>query len=324
MTTSGANWSVLNSWPAIEQLLRNSSKAFPLSRLNLTLADHWPQDELRSFLNNSLVVEVHGEPVAVLLSMSQKESDLKFIDRPVFIELSAHSSIDLSTFALLGEGLKSTLSRTGSLSGSLELMNQPGVSNQIETLLLDKMAIPSLVYRGFVDLETAEEEILSEMRPSHRRHIRKSRDFLTEVVVSFGALQKAVFEEFRSLYLYEAKQTYSENRWEGMHKAILQEEAFLVSSYLDGDLVGATYCWVSPEMASYGSGAYARRLFSEAPIAHYAMFKSITFAKEIGLESFLLGEVYAPYGSKKQKNIAFFKRGFANRVLTSTRFDFSV
>jgi len=313
---------VLNSWPAIEQLLRSNPGSFPLSRLNLTLLDYWPQDELHDFLNNSLVIQVHGNPVAVLFSISRKESDLHFIDRPVFLEFNAHSSLDLETFALLGEGLKHTLGRIGNVSGSLELMNQPGASNQIETILLDKLATPSLVYRGFVDLKNAEGEILSAMRPSHRRHIKKSKEFLTEVGVSFGAVEGPVFEEFRGLYLHEAKQTYSEAQWEGMHSAILRKEAFLVSSYLNNDLVGATYCWVSPDIAGYGSGAYARRLFSKAPIAHYAMFKSITFAKEIGLDSFLLGEVYAPHGSEKQKNIAFFKRGFANKILTSTQFIF--
>lgn len=313
---------VIRDWSPIQASLDAETGVFPLSELYLTYLKYRPREELENPVNSSMLALFQGSPVALILSISSNPSDIRFIDQPAVIEFNKQCNNNQNLRRIAEEALARAISQLPDLSGSLELECGSKNLGPLETACLDRGATPSHIYRGYIPLQLTEEEILAGMRSSHRRHIRKSSEFLSRIEVSFGSVEESIFEGFRELYLYEAKQTYSESRWMGMREALLCKEAFLVSSYVEKELVGATFCWVSPKLSSYGTGVYARTYFSQAPISHFPMFRSILFAREIGMERFYIGEVYAPGKDPKQRNIAFFKRGFLDAVNKSLVFDF--
>lgn len=311
---------IVQDWPAIELVLQEEPQLFPLSRLHLTYLSYWPPEELENLVNSSILVKTQGLPLALMLSLSGSESDFRFIDRPAIIELNESLKSSKSFHEISEEAIGKFLRGRRKPSGLLELLHGTQSPGPLEKTILDLGATPTLAYNGHIPLDVSEDEILSGMRSSHRRHVRKSEAFLSRVEISYGSVSKPVFQGFRDLYLQEAQQSYSESQWVGMLNALIAKEAFLVSSYLGSELVGATFCWISPEIASYGTGVYSRSLYSQAPLSHFPMFRSISFAREIGAKKFLIGEVYTPGRDEKQKSIAYFKRGFSDFVGKSVIF----
>lgn len=318
---AGNNWRVIDHWPAIEELLIVNPRLFPSSRHHLTLLNYWPSDELENLVNNSFLVEVENRPALLVLSLGRNCSEYRFIDRPAIIEISGEllesDPIHFSIHEAFSRVIKQKKDCTLLLAGAFTSARL----GKMETTLLDLGCTTALEYQGVVDLTQSDEELTSSLRTSHKRHVKKSREFLDRVEVAFGSIGKDQVEAFQDLYLQEAGQTYSHNRWKEMWRAVLDNSAFLVSAYLGEKLVGATFCWVSPASVSYGTGVYAREYFARAPVAHFPIFYSMVTAREIGARWFQLGQVYAVEKSKKERDIAFFKRGFSQEILKNTVYE---
>lgn len=323
MGVAGNNWKVIDHWPAIEELLVANPHLFPSSRHNLTLLNYWPDDELENLLNNSFLIEVENRPVLLVLSLGRNGSEYRFIDRPAMIEISGEflesDPVGFSIHEAFSRVIKQKKDCTLLVAGAFTSARL----GKMETTLLDLGCTTALEYQGVVDLTKSDEELTASLRTSHKRHVKKSREFLDRVEVAFGSIGKDEVEAFQNLYLQEAKQTYSTNRWKEMWRAVSDHSAFLVSAYMGEKLVGATFCWVSPAFVSYGTGVYAREYFAQAPVAHYPIFYSMVTAREIGARWFQLGQVYAAEKSKKERDIAFFKRGFSQEILKNTVFELS-
>jgi lipid II:glycine glycyltransferase (peptidoglycan interpeptide bridge formation enzyme) len=92
------------------------------------------------------------------------------------------------------------------------------------------------------------------------------------------------------------------------------DEAFLVTSELEGAVVSASLFQLSADDCLYGVAASDRRLFEDRkPIGHASMWEAMRYAKQRGRSRFVVG--LQKWTNDKEANIAKFKRSFGGRFV---------
>ncbi len=188
-------------------------------------------------------------------------------------------------------------------------------------IFLEQGAVPEAHFLGYVDLRVASEEIWQTVRKSYRPLIARSREILSQRIISAENVRPEDLEAFRILHREVAgRSTRGEASWQAQYDLVHDGHAFLVFSYLHDSLVGASFYLLDQNSCYYGVGAYRRDLFAEIPVSHGALWEAILYAKAQGARLFELGQVFFPaepaLPGAKEYNIGVFKKGFSESIRT--------
>jgi hypothetical protein len=176
-------------------------------------------------------------------------------------------------------------------------------------------AVVSLL--GDASLETA-------LRKGHRQAARWGKENLGIEIVDAERRDRAAFDSFRRLHFEVAgRATRGDASWNVMYEAIASGSGRLVLSRLGEELVGGTLVLDNGGVAVYASGAYRRDHFDK-PLAHYPLLVAMELSRTAGRVSFDIGDVSpSPQLTPKERAIAYFKRGFTNRLKVALLFRLS-
>jgi hypothetical protein len=190
-----------------------------------------------------------------------------------------------------------------------------GALSPVAVQMLGQGATLSTNFHAVVDLSHSAADLKSDVRDSYRSLINWGRRNIEIRLVNGGKPDSDLFREFRQFHLHiSGRQTRPLESWNEMYNLVTQNKAELVTGFMDGELVSATFTVFSPSFASYATGVYDRLRFDK-PISHWPLFLAILNAKQRGCQFYDLGEVFVPAAQEDKKaNIAFFKKGFTSRV----------
>jgi len=307
---------VLTSWSDVEAVVSGHAELFPRSALRYSQIPYYQAIARVDGVNRSFLVVENGKPQALAISISTTDS-FTFFDTPSLIEFS-YSNHDSGSRAIVTRAIAKHISTSNRADGESHKFSLLPFGSPVDALvrkLLELGAIHSVRYEASVDLRQDRESLWKSIRSGHKQSITKGRQAFGEVEMHFGAVPESVFSSFQALHLaVSGRVTRHADSWEQMKVALEAGHASLATVRLQGEMVGATFCWVSAGMFSYGTGAYRRDLFTIAPISHLPLFTSIEFAKERNRQLFVLGDGFVPIGTQKEQNIASFKRGFTKQI----------
>lgn len=268
--------------------------------------------------NRSIVVE-DDERIVLVLPMVLINNRLSYYGmaiKPVFspllpreeYELAMHAAYNLATNVAIQEGYGIIIERP-----PISKLNDALAPWELD--LLKGGAVQHTSYRAIVPLSGGETAIFQQMRRSYRSLVNWGRREITTVLIEEDNIDKNLFGTFREFHLRVAgKVTRPERSWEEMYNLLVQGRALLCLGYIGESLVAATYMFFDGKTALYGTGVYDRNYFQK-PIAHWPLLKTILRAYERGAIYCDLGEVFLTHGSTtKEKNIAFFKKGFTDNI----------
>jgi len=175
-------------------------------------------------------------------------------------------------------------------------------------------------FSRIIDLSQSETEMKRLLRKSYNSLINWGLRELKPIILDNSNLSWENILEFRELHIRESgRETRSVDSWRKQFDMVKAGEAYLVVGYLKDDLVSAGFFMHSNTNCYYGSSASRRDLFDK-PLFHSLMWKSICYAKSIGIQWFDLGEQLFPnhpseiLPSKKELGISDFKAGFGGQT----------
>jgi len=297
-----------------------ASFSFPVSSRRKNMFPYFNAIRETSELSDlqGLVIYQNHAPAAVILgstSAHKGDGEFSYFGTYARLEVASDFQNDI-TSNVLRRISKELLGFLGGRGAQIELK----MRNSVETRLLHSLLIEAsshqVTFEAISKPELGAEAILKAIRSGHRESVRKGlQNFHEGVDVHYGSLEPHVADSFQRLHVHAAgRVTRPERSWEEMFTAIKAKNAMLVTAQFEGELVGATFSWLGPNDALYGTGAYNRELFHVFPISHALLFRSIEKAGDLGLHEFVLGDPFALAGNQKEKGIASFKMGFAIEI----------
>lgn len=173
-------------------------------------------------------------------------------------------------------------------------------------------------HQVFLDLTSSIEQIKAGFRKSYKPLIGRAEKLWDASILTFSVITDEDWAEFKSLHFSAAgnRQTRSDESWAEQYKQILEEKAFLVTiKTTENNLIGGGYFQHTANQCIYSVGAYDRALF-EYPIGHLVQWLAINKMKQLGIQSYIIGD--RPYPSNlhnptpKELSIGMFKEGFSN------------
>jgi hypothetical protein len=170
-----------------------------------------------------------------------------------------------------------------------------------------------------VDLKLDVAALRAALRKSYKSLVNWGSRNLDMELIDQANAGRTPFLAFRDFHrAVSGRATRSDETWEIQFEMIRAGEAYAVLGRRDGRLVSASLIQHSSVQAYYGVGVYDRELMAQrVPVAHGTMFHAILHARQLGLSTFVLGDVGAT-GDEKADNIARFKRGFATAIEPSS------
>lgn len=176
-----------------------------------------------------------------------------------------------------------------------------------------KLANVSKEYHHFVDLSDDLDCIKRRFRKSYKSLVNKQDG----IVAHDGNGPTNLMDDCREVHLRLAgRATRSEKSWALMGDALRREQAELITSEYDGEILG--YCYISHNgiNAYYSSSAILERKGM-----HPLIWKAIEQCKKKGLKRLYM-DIEAAEGDRtsKEQSIAYFKRGFGLKVQEAMRF----
>ena len=266
---------------------------------------------------NGVVAYHNAAPVAIILgsAIDNEGADFNFCGAPARLEVASEDQ-NFPAASVLKRLAKELIGFIEGRGALLELKPRNSSENAMLYSLLAKANSHKTTFEAISKPALGAEAIMMSIRSSHRQSIKKGlQNFHQNIEVHHGNLTPDVGESFMRLHAHAAgRVTRPESTWEEMFLAVRAKKALLVTAKFEGELVGATYSWLGPNDALYGTGAYKRELFSVFPISHALLFRSLEIVGELGLNEFVLGDPFAIAGSEKEKGIASFKMGFAQEI----------
>lgn len=183
-------------------------------------------------------------------------------------------------------------------------------------LFLNSISEQKPKFVSTVDLSMTEAMIKKNARKSYRSLIHWGAREMQLVHIDSKNPDSEIFESFRQFHIQVAgRETRSIETWNKQLDMIRANEAFLLMGYMQGKLVSSLLCACGSVEAYYWVGVSDRALMAEnKPLQHYLIFQAILKAKEMGLSSFNLGEIFNKQFNEKETAIAKFKKGFTSTV----------
>ena len=147
-------------------------------------------------------------------------------------------------------------------------------------------------FKKIINLEDDVSILKSNIRKSYKSLINNGLRELKIELFNSENIKKRLIDDFKLLHINEAKrQTRNDATWDSQYEAIKKNDAFMIAGFRDNEMISAGYFLLSKTDCYYGSSASRRDLFDK-PLFHSLMWSSILFAKDIGIKSFDLGNVY--------------------------------
>lgn len=271
--------------------------------------------ETRKLETCSVLCLQNGQPVALALAVSI-DTEIQYFGSGINIsyapdlkDIDQVTNLILDAFVNFGETKK---------YNSIHIRTEPQATisiPELEVRLLNLGANAEPLYFGIIDLRAEEADIKSDIRKSYKSLINfGKREIRLEVETGENA-NKDNFEAFRKFHIKTAgRETRPIESWEEMFKLVKGGQADIAYGYYEDKLVSCSYLPHYAGTTLYGSGVYERELFDK-PISHWPIYNAILYAKARGDQFFDLGEVYFNNEvSEKERNIAYFKKGFTSRV----------
>lgn len=171
-----------------------------------------------------------------------------------------------------------------------------------------------------IDLSLSSQELENNLRKGHACDIKRGSSLLISKVYDASSISEKIFSEYCRLHHKAAgRVTRPQATFQMMYDWIKTNKAILISAEQEGSFLGFSLVILYKKGAYYGSGAYHPE-HEDLPLAHLLQWEAIKWLKEKG---FLLYETgWQQFGrqlydmsSRKELNIAHFKRGFGGRTV---------
>lgn len=192
--------------------------------------------------------------------------------------------------------------------------------------ILQKYGVPKFSQELFCDLTIDQTLYLQLIREKYKKHIRDGNRLWQAEILT--AVTEQQFTEIKQLHLdVVGFQTRSDLTWQLLRDAINNHDAFAVTVFDAGRLIGAAIFSFTKDIAVYSMGVYDRSLFDK-PVSHIVHAKAIEYMKSLGLKEYHLGarcnanEWMQP--SIKESQIGYFKEGFMTHSKFKVTFDFLI
>jgi len=173
-----------------------------------------------------------------------------------------------------------------------------------------------------IDLKKNEDELWSNVRKSYRPLINRAKKNYSYEVITSSNFDSQKCEEYRMLHLKVAgRQTRSLKSFQLMYESIKNDQGFLVI-VRDGNerTTAAHFFFYLGLYCVYGSSAIDNHEPSNAGIGQLGVWMGIITARNLGCHYFDMGQLRLTNNpSKKEQNIAQFKKGFGGRTVTVFR-----
>ena len=310
--------------PALwNQLLRSDPVQIPLG-------SPLDQEYMRAYLSNfsfrdlSMIASAGGRAVAGMQvtahSLPDGQEHIDFYGRPILLRKDRDADIATTEKAerMLAEELwRLRQSLNFPAFHYLETCAQGRLSDFAVSLLkVGCTGVP--VYKQIIDLELGDDDLRGDIRKSYRSLINWGEKHLAITVHDHGNTTPEVIEDFRRLHIRVAgRETRSPETWRLQHRQVMENEGFIITGRLEGQLVTAALFIHSPSYCCYAVGASIREMFDK-PLSHAILWRSIVEAKQRGCRVYEMGDRWDLYPEKysdQEKNIAVFKSGFGGRAV---------
>lgn len=264
------------------------------------------------FIDESFVVLENDYPVcsAVRVNLGGK---MCFFDQPFRLEFSSGFFEEAKIGVFDNLVLQAIWGKEGDIYDfSIELPLAGERTNRLLEGLLAFSSQHGHYVEGYLDFTDTGSRLHDNLRKSHRYEIRQTVPKLDEVRTYFGEVDCVAFDAFQALHFAAAgRVTRSQASWDEQRFAIEDRRASLTTVSFESEIIGATFSWLTPSSGAYASGAYDRSKFSQLSISHVSLLRAIEHAQDMGAKHYIVGQVFSPGGSPKERNIANFKRGFS-------------
>jgi FemAB family protein len=275
---------------------------------NSQLCAVWPLS--LSLKNQSIIISSHG--LAIMPPLFTKDLPRKLqkklvkMCQKVLVEFCHAVSIS---------GWKSAESFSGIANPALSEWQTQSMNLSVDI---------SLGYDMFIDLADNITQIKSGFRKSYKSLINSGvRIWDISVVTQENS---KVWDEFQAFHVAVAgKETRCVQSWDVQHKAIVDNDAFLVILRdKEGMMVGAGFFSTTRDEGSYGVGVYNRALFDK-PLGHVVQYRAIEEMQQRGIRWYKVGVMAYPAAeyTPKEVSISHFKQGFSTHVFPRYQFSYS-
>ena len=310
-----------------DELLRNDSLQYPLgSPLDQEYSRAYVPHI--SFRDLSMIAVAVGRPIAGVQvtahALAQGREVLDFCGRPMFLRTSREAGAEPSGRAerMLAEEFCNLRQSLRYPAFNYLEMSPQGRLSEFAITLLKSGCGGAPVYKQVIDLSCDETSLRSDIRKSYRSLVNWGERELSITVHDHRNTKPETVEEFRQLHIGVAgKETRSPETWRLQFRQIAEDQAFMITGRLNGQLVTAALFLHSQSYCFYGVSASIREMFDK-PLSHAILWRSILEAKRRGCRVYEMGDLahlYPQGYSDKEKSIAVFKRGFGGAALLQLR-----
>lgn len=211
--------------------------------------------------------------------------------------------------------------------GIIDFQESIAETSFISRVLLS-MGVPVRIYFEQNIKLASDELMLSDMRKVFRQNISWGSRHLDCHIIDAKTLTEESFQHFEKFHMMvSGRRTRSHESWLEQMRMVQTGENFLISSYLNDELVGMSLFAASGMRAYYSVGVYNRDLF-KFPLSHYPIWLGIQHSRNLGCKEISMGEsMYCDvldslgnFPTEKECNISHFKRGFGGDIISSLRF----
>lgn len=295
------------------------SSAFPLSALRSSMAEYYraaiPQSAATR--RQDLILSLGDMPIAALCGTwteSEGHSSFEYFGSHARLELRSDIDSQILDGRLQKQIVKRLTDQFRNSAASIEF-EQDRNHSMVFPGLFERSISHSVYFEASIDPSLGPKHIDSSMASGHRESVKKGLEKLQDVEVHYGSMSPDLIDQVRQLHLDMAgKVTRSLESWEKMRESVISRQALMVTAKQNQRLIGATFSWFGSAAALYGTGVYDRYSFSETPISHPLIRKSLHFLGKEGCNRYIVGQGFDFSSDSKLRNLAAFKRGFADSI----------
>ncbi len=159
-------------------------------------------------------------------------------------------------------------------------------------------------------------EINKDYRKSYKSLINSNIKKYDLQVLDNNNFKIEIWEKFKQMHLkVSGKKTRSDSTWELQKQSLLNQNAVVIYVKKEEKYLGFAYFFTTKTNALYASAAHDIQENKKIPIGHLIQDFAITYFSKKKIINYYLGfnENKKTIKSKKDKNLALFQKGFANR-----------
>jgi len=172
-----------------------------------------------------------------------------------------------------------------------------------------------------IDLSKSLEQLMFEMRESHRYDIKRGDAIYTTTIFDSNTITKEIFDQYREMHHKAAGRiTRPLETFEMMYQMIKNKKAILCVTEHNQKTIGCAYVNTYKAGAFYSSSSDDPDVCTPVPVSHCIQWNIIKWLKnngfvyyEIGLQQF--SDQLYNHPSKKDISISKFKRGFGGMTM---------